>query len=771
MLKSVIDHLMVFILRIYNTIVQNWFYLILAFIAPLLLYYVGQGLEIMRYISSSDQWPNMFIVLVSFITLFYAIWVIPVWSIDIAYFWKRLFKEPASVSDREVFQKLAVWYNGDLHERQVYPIRKFANLPLLVFCYMLMVVQWQELVNPLYFFVLLFSSNIAISAIRQWFNGIFLAKLNGVPFYGYFGHLILIAAATICWACEMYWAGIACIWLLYIYNDLFQYIIEDLSDDNSTLKEQLKSRKIDVSTIHDFFKKSKNVYAVFIVFLAVAMTACTVAEWTNRMHEISPVFVMNVCFTFYIAAIDLLLKTPKDIFYIMSINDQTVTTKGASFDVVDQFSRLARKSKLLLTFGFLNVFIIAFAVVTIFFRSANQHKMHKIRTELGAFNEVKKRKMADDYFKEWCAAKKVDSSKAVYLCLAAGGGSRAAYWTGLTLDSLSRKDPEFKNRLFAISTVSGSTSGANMLLTKWMLQSKGVEPAVDDNPSESSLVSFWKRLYHYNYLSSALWGLLISDGIRGWFSRSADFDKDRNYYHEMNEIHALQRNYAAQFRDTIGRWMLGDYMMKWTGEQNFAVPLHLVNSATTQTGKRALVCGYEDVEQIHTTAIDLYQQFKEKTKTDFYGFSLPMTTAVKISQSFPIVSAYYHLKDVATLIDGGIYENTGANSLYELYRHLKERNPKIKFKILFILNSEVDKENTNPQYSALFNTFSSVSSTPFSGHSWYWLKLLETTASDIKQGDEVEYFEVKDAQGNHVDYPLGIMLSSNTLDRMTAHIK
>ena len=102
------------------------------------------------------------------------------------------------------------------------------------------------------------------------------------------------------------------------------------------------------------------------------------------------------------------------------------------------------------------------------------------------------------YFDGWIINKNLTCDDTIVLVAGQGGGSRAGAWLSMNLDSMAKKDPTFKNRLFAMSTVSGSTSGANMLLNKWYLESKGIYPKDD---YQSSL-QFFKSIYSYNYFLS-----------------------------------------------------------------------------------------------------------------------------------------------------------------------------------------------------------------------------------------------------------------------------
>src|SRR5690606_19682324 len=145
------------------------------------------------------------------------------------------------------------------------------------------------------------------------------------------------------------------------------------------------------------------------------------------------------------------------------------------------------------------------------------------------------------YFDEWVTNRAPNRGDTldVYLVSGQGGGSRAAVWFFMAmnyLDSLeSTPSSRFSDRVFSISTVSGSTSGAAMFLADNYL---GV-------PRHSaSVVPRMKAIYGRNFLSSSFWGMLIGDSFEGakhavsgkLGGAPTAFPKDRNYYFQEEEI-------------------------------------------------------------------------------------------------------------------------------------------------------------------------------------------------------------------------------------------
>jgi hypothetical protein len=203
-------------------------------------------------------------------------------------------------------------------------------------------------------------------------------------------------------------------------------------------------------------------------------------------------------------------------------------------------------------------------------------------------------------------------------------------------------------------------------------------------------------------------------------------------------------------------------MENWIADSSKQLPLFFINSATTQAGKHVIISPVKLEEQIFGTAIDLYAKVKSRTidSDSFYNF--PLITGVCLSQSFPFTSSYNYVEGVGNMIDGGLYENSGSNTLYEIYSYLKKIDTSnFKFRILLIQNSNNDNENVDPVNSVLINTLSSVSATPFSGHSHYWENKLMREARE--NGDRVDNIYLMEGT-KWAEIPLGILLSEETVD-------
>ncbi|MBK9639728.1 MAG: hypothetical protein IPO72_00165 [Saprospiraceae bacterium] len=771
--------------KVYYSITENFIYLIMAFAAPLFLYYISQGKEVVLYLLDPHEWMNIAMILVSFIVLFYVIWVIPVWSIELLkilsdrnMMTRKMEEEEGGVSPPQLFCILANRYNSEFNHKKVYPIRVFANIPILVFVFTIAGTQWDALFSPFIFLIFLLISLI----IKDMAKGIMVNKvLQNLfvqrPYLGYFGHAAIIIMASLLWACGWYLFGAFVIWLLYFYNDWFHYFIEHISE---YWEQDPKDNPCTSGDKQEcLYRKSKNVFSVFAIIILLFIIMFWVGERYEFMHKISPVLIMNICFSFIICLIDTAFKTPKDALEILVVMDQVpdnydecLTHKGVSEILPSTETNAHALLKepeppvnidkgLYLFFSFANIVFLLVSLNLIFIKSINGHRIRKERIGKELYDQLGNRDSLLNYYKVW--REKNSNPKTVVLIAGSGGGSRAGYWTGINLDHIYATLGDTA-KIFAISTISGSTSGANMFLTRLVADPKSL--------SVQERKSFWDNIYSRNYLSGGIWGVLLGDGIGGFSKGKTDYDKDRNYYHEQGELSAIQSCFPPNDQNQIRNLMVGDYMSKWSDTtMKFRIPLHFVNSATTQAGKRVLVSPVVVDSTLHPDVVDLYKEFRMNTQTSCNQFSLPMSTAVKISQSFPVVSSYYYLKGVGNLIDGGLYESSGCNTLYEVYTKLREieKDTSVHFKIIVILNGDSDKCNTEPVNSLFLNTLGSASTTPFSGHSVYWQEKMKTV--DGKNNTAVKFVELKDSLGNWKEFPLGVMYSQQSLNQIWEYYK
>jgi len=332
------------------------------------------------------------------------------------------------------------------------------------------------------------------------------------------------------------------------------------------------------------------------------------------------------------------------------------------------------------------------------------------------------------YFDAWTASRVTAPGDTldVYLVSGQGGGSRAAVWFFMAmnyLDSLrSTPSSRFADRVFSISTVSGSTSGAAMYLADRHLNVAPYAPAV---------VSRMKTIYARNYLSSAFWGVLVGDGFEGvkhevlgkLAGTQNAFPKDRNYYFQQEEVQGYKNATPTIATAEINSFFYSDYLTPYANRNpatpNTELPLFFINSAVVETGERGVFSPVDLAS--FSLATDLYGLFKQYNAP----FNIPLITCVNQSQAFPVINAYNYLDGAGRLIDGGIYENSGTATTLEIYETLKQHvaargdtAPPIRLICINIVNTNMDAARDTVRFrpASMLNTLTAAFQSPFGGH-------------------------------------------------------
>ena len=263
-----------------------------------------------------------------------------------------------------------------------------------------------------------------------------------------------------------------------------------------------------------------------------------------------------------------------------------------------------------------------------------------------------------------------NGEQTVVLVAGEGGGIRAAYWTSLVLHALERDIPEFSQRLFAISSVSGSSFGA------------GVYAALQkDYPGDARHLEWASATLREPFLAPMI-AKLVSGDFFQWFLPwpVRPFDRSR----AMED--ALAASYERQVqRPTLKESFLG--LGAGTGQ----VPLLFLNGTSVQAGRRIVTSPVQWSPFNSVTRdpdpLDLHQ---------LIGADLSVSAAVHNTARFPYISAAGRLRtstgaDLGHIVDGGYFENTGADTLLDVLWSLRARagadaRP-VRFVALALVNS------------------------------------------------------------------------------------
>lgn len=309
----------------------------------------------------------------------------------------------------------------------------------------------------------------------------------------------------------------------------------------------------------------------------------------------------------------------------------------------------------------------------------------------------------------------------------AGGASRAGFFTATVVGALmdaSGKPAAIRNRIFALSTVSGSSVGAAMMRAAWMdaLES----PTPDLPPCRKGEVSAWfggvtltevkkgespwrdcfQKLMAGDFLSTVFVGIAYRDifPVGGLFDANA-LDRSgllqdafERWYMEMVEGSAR----GCTNEDVRGLCRAVGHLPIVPAQAGQAwVPLLFINGTSVTTGRRIIVsdvrvdCFKKKDAPFLNLAYDASELrgprrrsasplCEDNTGSEQTGaLDMTLSSAAMMSARFPIISTHGTIRAVGrtgrivdAVVDGGYFENDGLATTADVVRELQEADLK-----------------------------------------------------------------------------------------------
>jgi hypothetical protein len=363
-------------------------------------------------------------------------------------------------------------------------------------------------------------------------------------------------------------------------------------------------------------------------------------------------------------------------------------------------------------------------------------------------------------FSSWIARVPGDPDQPIPVIVAAseGGGIRAAYWTSLVLHHLADlpdADLMFPRRLFAISSVSGGSFGAAVYA--------GLRRDPTSTPPRAQIAS---EILQERFLAPMV-AKLVSGDLLQWFLPMPVRSFDRSS--------AMETAFAAAYNEHVHHDSMVEKFTQFRPLDSADVPVLLLNSTSVQLGRRLVASPYRwprsDVSVEEQDPIDFHA---------LTGRDVSLATAVHNTARFPYISAAGHLKarngeNLGHLVDGGYFENTGADTLIDLLRYLKQAaSPlSVRFIVVVMLNTPPELHLNDParipwrETASLGEVFSPLRA------------LLQTRAArgdlalrrlreSVEPGDVVEFRICSDSGLREA--PLGWQLSQEMVDVLDANL-
>ena len=770
---------------LFNTIKYNGLYIFLSLLFPLMFYKLDAGREIVLFLLNDKQQYNISLIAFSFSLISLAIWCIPVLAID--YF--KIVTD-GKVDKNELFEKLDNNYNGTIQESVTpsnnktitpqIPVKYLSIFPWIIFVSTMAVVFYN---NKALFFVGIICCvapillvNILIKRNVTKLRNIFWEKepKKWVFFYSISGFFIIYLLLPFLF--RNYDQHRFALILYYILGFVMHYSFIYLYDLIRKLEidDPLDSAAQQGKPLAFNYQSARLIHLGVIVSVIVLLVVFYIYNQNANLGEFNPIVVSVAISCFLILGFEFFISS--QILIVNMVGNDTLKLKLYKFAVI------------------IGSVVLLYAY---FFSSFNNHLIRKENIANYEKTDYDRLKL-EDYFQKWYDEKNTDLNNnqkdsvfTVYLVSGQGGGSRAGAWFLMNMLYMDAKNASFYDHVFSISTVSGSSSGANMYYAMHQLgtvvnpnrQQYDETTKKTDSITYNKIKNFTKNIYNRNYLNSGIFGLILNDfSVDALTNSFFNERKDRNYTLQKEELKAFEESYFRLYptgmqqekNDSKKRSMINDSLAKiktirnyFEGDflsiykNNFSNPLFFLNTTIIDDGTKGI---FSPVKMGFSMFRDLYGDYRMCNASDNYA--LPMVACVNQSQAFPMMNAYSYLHGSGRLGDGGMYENSGTETTLEIYKTLRkycdEKKIKVEFVLLNLMNSKINgRQNNDFSKASYLNTLSAMANNPFFGHEF------------------IAYEKLKNEITNPTDfisiipenkYTLTRMLSAATIDSLFKNI-
>lgn len=265
------------------------------------------------------------------------------------------------------------------------------------------------------------------------------------------------------------------------------------------------------------------------------------------------------------------------------------------------------------------------------------------------------------------------------LVAAQGGGIRAAYWTGRTMEAISRSAPCISDSILLASGVSGSSVGL-------------VVASLAEKPNDGAITKSLDQLSDSKTLSTAMAGYLAGDAIAAVSGVRVPSKGDGPaIWHDRAALIEI----SWESREKSLKNTFSYTPSKSTGAL-------VLNSTDSVSGCRVIVAQQEPISMSRSEqAANISAHDREDLKCDAAGMGtaaalsfqdltgsascmadLHWSTAAMLSARFPFVTPAGRLPEgdgecsstyKAQLVDGGYADNTGLATLFDMVPEIRER--------------------------------------------------------------------------------------------------
>ena len=375
-----------------------------------------------------------------------------------------------------------------------------------------------------------------------------------------------------------------------------------------------------------------------------------------------------------------------------------------------------------------------------------------------------KRISINSAFNQWLGVKKESWSKThadkdmpVVFIATQGGGIRGLAWTTRILHHLDSTHRGFLDQTFIISGVSGGGVGATAYLT-WM------KDRISDraNTNYDKFDNFTKR----DFLSPVTASFAFSDCLQRFLPFPV---------YSFNRSRMLGRTWDEYYEECVGKTSLSKpFLDLWYNDKgfDFNIPSLILNGTLAENGQRVV-----------TSNLNLDSTFWFDDDIDFFKYAkadISRSTAALNCSRFPVLTsgALIARNDSihGHIVDGGYRENTGMQTLLNIFCSLRRRlNDEKGIKVLFIyLQNGQDERNDQAERSRVLQDLMvpvqglvQVNGTGLPAKSVIQFAK-QTFDKSISARDEFMVFSLDSKDFSKIKFPLGWYMSnivSKEIDR------
>jgi hypothetical protein len=276
---------------------------------------------------------------------------------------------------------------------------------------------------------------------------------------------------------------------------------------------------------------------------------------------------------------------------------------------------------------------------------------------------VASRKRVDVAFDEWLAFRRTewrkqhpDATMPVIFIATQGGGIRALNWTTRTLHFLDSAYGDFLRQTFVISGVSGGGVGAMAYLAFRHDRHYG-------NLGVVSPDSVFKAFTRQDFLSPLTASLAFGDNLQKLLPVPVA---------SLERSKILARTWEKYYRDMLGSDTFSESFLRlWyrNGQTDYTLPSLILNGTLAENGQRVI-----------TSNLDVHGARWFSDDIDFFhvaGRDISCSFAALNCSRFPFITSGGLLDSAGVrkghIIDGGYRENTGLQTIYNLYKTVEDR--------------------------------------------------------------------------------------------------